>query len=214
MTTIADLFIGDDPLSWRSIGLDVDAGHIAHVGHVRLHFDPGSERRGILSWTLAGTPDESVTDVDGLPTAHGEPAALSALAPSHLIGAESIDHLVVLTPDIDRTVGAVERLLGLPLRRERDADRDGVAMRQAFFRMGEVVLELVGGPDRDAAGGPARFGGLVFTVTSIEDAVDFLGEDLVSAPKPAVQPGRLIATIRPAAGLAVPLALMTPEPGR
>ena len=214
MTTIADLFIGDDPLSWRSIGLDVDAGHVAHVGHVRLHFDPDSAGRGILSWTLAGTPDESVTDVDGLPTAHGEPAALGGLAPSHLIGAESIDHLVVLTPDIGRTVAAVERLLGLPLRRTRDADGDGVAMRQAFFRMGEVVLELVGGPHSDPAGGPARFGGLVFTVTSIEDAVDYLGEDLVSAPKPAVQPGRLIATVRPAAGLAVPLALMSPEPGR
>ena len=66
MTTIADLYIGDDPVAWRSIGLDVDAGHVAHVGHVRLHFDPHQETRGIVSWTLAGTPDESVSDVDGL----------------------------------------------------------------------------------------------------------------------------------------------------
>jgi hypothetical protein len=214
MTTIADLYIGDDPVSWRSIGLDVDAGHVAHVGHVRLHFDPHSAARGIVSWTLAGTPDESVASVDGLATAHGEPPALGGLAPTHLIGAESIDHLVVLTPDMDRTTRAVERLLGLPLRRTRDAERDGVAMRQAFFRMGEVVLEVVSGPGSDPSGGPARFGGFVFTVTSIEDAVDFLGDELVSAPKPAVQPGRLIATVRPAAGLSVPLALMTPEPGR
>jgi catechol 2,3-dioxygenase-like lactoylglutathione lyase family enzyme len=214
MTTIADLHIGDDPVAWRSIGLDVDAGHIAHVGHVRLHFHGDSDQRGILSWTLAGTPDETVTDVDGLATAHGEPAALGGLGPSHLVGAQSIDHLVVLTPDIDRTVKAVERSLGLPLRRTRDAERDGYVMKQAFFRMGEVVLELVGGPEPDPAGGPARFGGIVFTVDSIEDAVELLGEDLVSEPKPAVQPGRLIATVRPGAGLAVPLALMSAEPGR
>src|SRR4051794_30303670 len=167
MTTIADLYIGDDPVAWRTIGLDVDAGHTAHVGHVRLHFDPHAERGGITSWTLAGTPDESVTEVDGLRTAHGEPAPLGGLAPSHLIGAESIDHVVVLTPDMNRTTTAIERLLGLPLRRTREAERDGVAMRQAFFRMGEVVLEVVGSPEPDRDGGPARFGGLVFTVTSI-----------------------------------------------
>jgi hypothetical protein len=35
---------------------------------------------------------------------------------------------------------------------------------------------------------------------TLDEAVDFLGPDLVSAPKPAVQPGRRIATVRPAAG--------------
>ena len=87
-------------------------------------------------------------------------------------------------------------------------------MRQAFFRMGEVVLELVGSPEPDPAGGPAAFWGLAFTVASIEEAVDFLGPDLVSAPKPAVQPGRWIATVRHEAGLSVPLALMSDEADR
>ena len=149
--------------------------------------------------------------MDGLPTGHGEPPSLGGLAPSHLIGAEVIDHLVVGSPDLDRTVRAIERGLGLPLRRTRDADNAGRKMRQAFFRMGEVVLELVGPPAPDPAGGPAAFWGLAFTVASLDEAVDFLGPDLVSAPKPAVQPGRRIATVQPAAGLAVPVALMSDE---
>jgi hypothetical protein len=214
VTTIAELHIGDDPLLWQAIGLDVDAGHTAHVGHVRLHFHRDADRRGILRWVLAGTPDEDVSDVDGLVTGHGEPPTRAGLAPSHLLGAEVIDHLVVGTPDVDRTVRALERGLGLSLRRTRDGESAGEKIRQAFFRMGEVVLELVGPPEPDPAGGPATFWGLAFTVTSIEEAVDFLGPDLVSAPKAAVQPGRWIATVRPAAGLSVPLALMSDERDR
>jgi len=215
MTTIAELHVGDDPLAWKTIGLDVDAGHTAHVGHVRLHIHPDAPRRGIFRWVLAGTPDEDVSEVDGLPTGHGEPPSLSGLAPSHLLGAEVIDHLVVGTPDLDRTVAAIERRLGLPLRRTRDAERAGQPkMRQAFFRMGEVVLEVVGPPAPGRAGGPAAFWGLAFTVASLAEAVDFLGSELVSDPKPAVQPGRWIATVRPEAGLSVPVALMSDEADR
>jgi hypothetical protein len=211
MTTIAELHVGDDPVAWKAIGLDVDAGHTAHVGHVRLHFHPESPERGIFRWVLAGTPDEDVTEVDGLATGHGEPPTLAGLAPSHLLGAEVIDHLVVGTPDLDRTVRALERSLGLSLRRTRNA---GPKTRQAFFRMGEVVLELVGPTEPDPAGGPAAFWGLAFTVASLQEAVDLLGSDLVSEPKPAVQPGRWIATVREAAGLAVPVALMSDEADR
>jgi hypothetical protein len=111
-------------------------------------------------------------------------------------------------------VRAIERSLGLSLRRTRDGDNSGQKVRQAFFRMGEVVLELVGPPEPDANGGPAAFWGLAFTVASLPEAVDFLGSDLVSEPKPAVQPGRWIATVRSAAGLAVPVALMSDEADR
>jgi catechol 2,3-dioxygenase-like lactoylglutathione lyase family enzyme len=214
MTTIAELDIGDDPLAWQAIGLDVDAGHTCHVGRVRLRFHPDAERRGILAWTLAGTPDESVNDVDGLETRHGEPPSLPGLAASHLLGATNIDHLVVTTPDVDRTVAAVQQRLGLTLRRTRDGEAYGQKMRQAFFRMGEVVLEVVGPSEATPSGEPATFFGLAFTVASLPEAIDFIGSDRVSEPKPAVQPDRSISTVQSAAGLAVPLALMSPEPRR
>jgi catechol 2,3-dioxygenase-like lactoylglutathione lyase family enzyme len=213
MSTIAELHIGDDPYAWQSVGFDVDAGHTCHVGQVRLRFHPDAEQRGILSWTLAGTPDETVTDVDGLPTAHGEPPNLRGLAASHLIGATSIDHLVVTTADVDRTVDVVQRRLGLPLRRTRDGEAYGRTVRQAFFRMGDVILEVVGAPTPEPDGGGARFFGIAFTVISLPEAAAFLG-DLMGDPQPAVQPDRMISTIRSAAGLAVPVALMSPEPDR
>jgi catechol 2,3-dioxygenase-like lactoylglutathione lyase family enzyme len=212
VTTIAELHIGDDPLAWQAIGLDVDAGHTCHVGHVRLRFHPDAERRGIFAWALAGTPDEGVADVDGLETRHGEPPALAGLAASHLLGATNIDHLVVMTPDVDRTVAAVQQRLGLPLRRTRDGEAYGQQMRQAFFRMGEVVLEVVGPPEVKPSGGAATFFGFALTVASLPEAIDFIGPDRVSEPKPAVQTDRSICTVRSAAGLAVPLALMSPEP--
>ncbi len=221
MTTIAELLIADAPEAWQAVGLDVDGGGDAHVGMVRLRFDPAAATGGtkagedtaIRRWTVAGAPDEDVRDVDGLATAHGDPPGRSALPSSHLIGVRSIDHLVVMTPNLDRTVQAIERQLGLPLRRTREAGTPGRPARQAFFRMGEVVLEVVGPPEPDPRGGPARFWGLVLTVESLDEAVDFLGER-IGEPKPAVQEGRLIATLKPEAGLAVPLALMSAAPAR
>jgi hypothetical protein len=209
MTSIAELRIADDPLAWQALGLDVDGGHATHLGHVRIQFDPHAEHVGIVGWTVAGAPDEAVSDVDGLPTAHGEPPSLAAHASSHLLGVEQIDHLVVTTPDLDRTVDALTRKLGLLLRRTRDTGTPERPMRQAFFRMGEVVLEVVGPRQPDADSGPARFWGLALTVLSLPEALGFLGADLVGEARVAVQPDREIATVRPAAGLAVPVALMS-----
>jgi hypothetical protein len=55
----------------------------------------------------------------------------------------------------------------------------------------------------------ATYWGLVLIVDDIEAACSHLGPDVIGAPKPAVQPSRLIATVRSGAGLGVPLALMS-----
>ena len=117
------------------------------------------------------------------------------------------------TPDLDRTIAAIETGLGLPLLRTRDADSPGAPMRQAFFRMGEVVLEVVGGAEPDPGGGPARFYGIAITVEDLDAAVERAG-DRIGRAKPAVQRGRSIATFRKEAGLGVPVALMSPAPAR
>lgn len=212
MTTIAELTLADDLDAWRAVGFTVTDDGICRIGNVRLRIlpVPEGERGGVTGWTLAGLPDEGVTDVDGLPTSAGEPPP-PVEGTDHPIGAARIDHVVVMTPDLDRTVRAIEPALGLPLKRTREGEAYGRPMRQAFFRMGEVILEVVGPPEPDEAraGGPAGFFGLAVTVASLDAACDHLGPDLVSAPKPAVQEGRSIATIRSAAGLAVPVALMS-----
>jgi hypothetical protein len=154
-----------------------------------------------------------MTDVDGLPTGHGAPPSMPAPPGGHPIGASVIDHVVVVTPDLARTIAAIEAGLGLPLLRTRDAGSAGASMRQAFFRMGEVVLEVVGGSEPDPDGGPARFYGIAITVEDLDGAVERAG-DRIGRAKPAVQRGRSIATFSKDAGLGVPVALMSPSPAR
>jgi hypothetical protein len=214
VTAIAELVLADDPAAWRAIGFSVDDEGVALVGTVRLRFT-GEPAAGVTRWMLAGMPDEDVVDVDGLATSVGEPspAGSAGAGDGHPNGALAIDHLVVTTPDLTRTTTAIERRLGLPLRRVREAGSPERPLQQGFFRVGEVVLEVVGPPAVAAGGpapsGPARFYGLAFTMGSLDDAVTLLGPDRVSEIRLAVQPGRSIATVRAVAGLGVPVALMS-----
>ena len=87
------------------------------------------------------------------------------------------------------------------------------APRQAFFRVGREILELVQEPEDvvERAGGrdrPARFWGLAVLVDDLDHAVAAMAPH-VGSVRAAVQPGRRIATVRRSAGLAVPLALMS-----
>jgi hypothetical protein len=56
--------------------------------------------------------------------------------------------------------------------------------------------------------GPASLWGFVLNVQDLDGIAAHLGPDVLSPPKPAVQPGRRIATFRSAAALGVPVALM------
>jgi catechol 2,3-dioxygenase-like lactoylglutathione lyase family enzyme len=210
MTTIAELTVHDSPEAWRRVGFAVDDSGRCQIGTVRVRISDQEGSRGVVGWVLAATPDDEVLEVDGLPTSVGDPPPAAPGDP-HPDGADHIDHVVVVTPDLDRTVRAVERSLGVPLRRTRDGESGGRPVRQSFFRLGEVILEVVGSPEPDPAaeGAPAQFFGLAVSVVSLDAAVDRLGTELVSEARPAVQPGRRIATIRQAAGLAVPVALMS-----
>src|SRR3546814_11927488 len=84
---------------------------------------------------------------------------------THPTGARHIDHVVVLSPDLARTTAALEAL-GVPARGERDTDSYGAPMRQVFFRLGAVILEVVGQPDTAGAGDPGFFG-LALTVDDL-----------------------------------------------
>jgi len=213
VTRLAELVISADPQAWRDAGFAVDDEGVSQVGLVRLRLDPSGAAPGLRSWVLAASPDAGMTEVDSLPTGHGAPPALPAPPGDHPIGASVIDHVVVATPDLARTIAAIESGLGLPMLRTRDAGSADAPMRQAFFRMGEVVLEVVGGVEPDPRGGPARLYGIAITVEDLDRAVEVAG-DRIGRSKPAVQPGRSIATFRKEAGLGVPVALMSPSPER
>jgi hypothetical protein len=203
--TVDELVVADEPPRWRDAGFTVE-GAIAALGAVRARLDGAPDRgsRGITSWALRGAPAVAPDGtIDGLPTGGSERAPV---APgTHANGTIEIDHIVVATPDWPRTIAAFERT-GFELRRERDAGR----MRQGFFRAGPVVLEIVGGHEV-TGDGPATFFGLALNVADLDATKDFYGE-LLSDPKPAVQPGRRIATLRHRdAGLSTAIAFMSLE---
>jgi hypothetical protein len=114
-----------------------------------------------------------------------------------------------MTPDLDRTTEALGAV-GLEVRRTREA---GGGRRQHFFRLGEVILEVVG-PAKPAGEGPAAFWGLALTVADIDATAAHLAGRL-SEPKAAVQADRRIATLRPGNDVSVPIAVMSaaPAPG-
>lgn len=197
---VGELHIRGDVAAWERIGLHVDDG-AARVGGVTLRFDVG-EPAGLIGWGLVDSAT-AATDIDGLATTHVEPPA--GPAPHHPLRIVSFDHVVVMTSSLERTCGAIESATGEGLRRVREAG----AVRQGFHRLGEVIVEVV--ETAQVTSPTASFWGFVWNVEDLPAACAALGPDVVSPPKPAVQPGRFIATVRESVGLGVPLALMTPR---
>ena len=207
---LAALLVADPAERWEALGFAVP-GDDMELGGVRVTL--GVAGHGITRWAIRGI--DATTDIDGLPTAiDGLPTA-PATTPSqrhpvpHPNGATGIDHVVVVTPDFDRTAAALAET-GMPLRRVREVGKPGepIAFRQGFRRLGPAILELV--EAKTAPPGPARFWGLVVIVEDLSALASRLGDHLGSI-KPAVQPGRHIATLRESAGLAPRVAFMDPE---
>ncbi len=205
--TIDQLTIADEPGAWAAIGFAVD-GRTIVIGDLRIGLAAaGPGERGLTGWSLRGA---AATDLDGLVTESSDrPPPCGA---PHANGITAVDHVVAVTPALDRTVARLEAA-GLELRRIREEPTPAGAPRQAFFRLGEVVLEVVQEPaaaiERGGADRPAFFWGIALTAPELDRTVAGLG-DRVGSVRPAVQPGRRIATLRRSAGLALPVALITP----
>ena len=199
MAELAGLLIGDAPDVWAGLGFVVDEGDAVHVSGVRHQL--GGAAKGIRDWSLRDTDEAGI---DGL--ALGMPVAPPQPTPEHPNGVVALDHVELATPNVGRTIEAIEAA-GIELRRVRDA---GPGRQQAFFKLGEVVLELVG-PKAPAGDGTPRFYGLAWTVRDADETAAFFG-DRLKPFKDAVQPGRRIATLSSSAGSTVPHAFMTAEP--
>ena len=205
--TLDELTVADEPERWEACGFQLQ-GDTCVLGETRIRFAPHEGKRGLAGWSLR---EVDSLDLDGLPTARSDQPPPPE-APPHPNGITSLDHVVAISSELDRTV---EKLVaaGLDLRRVREEPTPAGAPRQAFFRLGSVILEAVQEPaeasERHGGDRPAFFWGLALTAPDLERTAAFLG-DRVSDVRPAVQPGRQIATLRREAGLSVPVALMTP----
>lgn len=193
---IEQLTIGADPVSWRRAGFAIE-GDGTRAGAVDLCFARGE---GMIGWRL-----NRDAEIDGLPLAAAANAPASARP--HPNGVIQIDHLVVFTPDLERTTRALEQI-GVERRRFREVETDDGSLRQGFFRLAEVILEVV--EHARVEDGPARFWGITFAVQDLDAAAELLGDRLGSI-RDAVQPGRRIATVRREAELGLPVALISAE---
>jgi hypothetical protein len=219
---IDELAVADSPEAWSALGFELD-GDTCVVGEVRIRLAGDDAGKGLAGWSLrrladpdAEDRDAARTDLDGLPTSLSERPPPEARGP-HPNGISGLDHVVAITPALERTVAALQAA-GLDLRRIREEPTPAGAPRQAFFRLGATILEVVQEPPEaiERGGGverPAFFWGLAFVAPDIDSTVAALG-DRVSEVRPAVQPGRSIATLRRSAGLSLPVALITPPPAR
>jgi hypothetical protein len=210
--TIDELTVADPPEAWRAAGFDVD-GERVEIGSVRIRLAGPAAGRGIVACTMRDLVEERP---DGLPVTGSTSPAREPLAAAHPNSAVSLDHLVAFSPDLERTIGALEAA-GLELRRLREEPTPAGAPRQAFFRLAEVIFEVVqtppGSHEERNPEAASRFWGLAFGVEDLDACAGYLG-DRLGTPRDAVQPGRRIATLRREAGLGPGIAFMSPAPAR
>jgi hypothetical protein len=204
--TIDRLIVGDEPEAWVAAGFAVDPDATCRIGTVRVELAGRVAGKGLRRWSLRDTGP--LEEIDGIPTATStEPPAEGATHPN---GTLRIDHLVLASADGARTAEAITTATGLEVLRVRESGSYGAPMVQRFFRMGEVVLELIS--PEDPTDGPTRFFGAAVDVEDIDALPAFYGERLGSV-KAAVQEGRRIATLRHKdLGLSVAIAFMSPGP--
>jgi hypothetical protein len=207
--TIDALTVADETAAWSAVGFELE-GDTCVVGDVRIRLAGPGAGSGLVGWSLR---EVQARDLDGLATTRSgrEPPTER---PAHSNGIVALDHVVVISPALDRTVAVMEGA-GLDLRRIREQPTPAGAPRQAFFRLGDTILEVVQEPAEATAraGGdrPAFFWGLAFLAPDLEATVAALG-DRAGEIRPAVQPGRRIATLRRSAGLSLPVAIMSSQP--
>ncbi len=193
------LFIGGAPSPWGLAGLSPQGspvGSLASTSNATLVWPSEELPSGALEIAFDGV--QSGADLDGIECAEFI-STPDGLEPSDSL----IDHVVVMTNNLERTCEAVTEATGCPLKRVREVGE----IRQGFHRVGEggVILEVVERADVSRT----SLWGLVIATPSFDDLVQAAG-DLVSEPKDAVQPGRRISTVKAKAGLGIPVALMTP----
>lgn len=198
------LGLGADAAAWGRCGFTVAGGGLVTVGDVTIMIGAGG-RPGLNAWGFSPQPDAAV---DGIPLVA---APVPAPPVAHPCGAVAIDHVVVVSPDPDRTLAAL-RTIGCELRAEQSGEHRGTRVRRLFLPLPQALLEVVG-PAAPAAGSgsePAALWGLTFVTPDIGATASRLGPR-AGPVRPAVQSGRRITAVGPDAGLGTRVAFMSPR---
>ena len=194
---LASVLLPGDVEPWSGVGFSPDDGGRLCFANGAVEF--GRDRPGL---SIDDSGADVATDVEGIPIRRGQ----VHLGSGHANGAVELDHIVIMTPSLDRTSAAVADMLGLEQRRVRETSD----VRQAFHRFADhdgargCIIEIV----ENGRVGRTDIWGLVVIVDDLDVAVA-AAPDLIGRPKAAVQAGRRIATVSRAAGLTTAVAFMS-----
>ena len=132
--------------------------------------------------------------------------SLARLCGTNANTVEYLEHIVVMTPVLSDAITANEAI-GVPCKRIREV---GNGARQAFFKLEQTVLEIVGPATR---GRPGCWG-LALMCSDIAQAVATARANGLQAtePKLAIQGGQIARIVDPLDGVAI--AFMQPGPRR
>ena len=132
--------------------------------------------------------------------------SLARLCGTNANTVEYLEHIVVMTPVLDDAIAAIEAI-GVPCKRIREV---GNGARQAFFKLEQTVLEVVGPATRGRSG----CWGLALMCSDIDEAVATARANGLQAtePKLAIQGGQIARIVDPLDGVAI--AFMQPGPRR
>lgn len=184
------IVVGDAPAAWERAGFTLTGSTNDEVvlGPIRIRL-AGGDRRGVVAWEFSGLQDDC--SVDGLLSlGRDEPHSVEVTHPNKV---SLVDHVVLMSPDVERTVASLQAA-GFESKRRRVLDTATPPRQQVFFWAGPSILELVGPLEAESAK-PATIWGLALVSDDLDASKANLG-DLLSDPKGAVQQGRQIATVR------------------
>lgn len=105
MAVSVDSFdVADPPEAWAQAGFTVEDG-VCRIGAVSIRLLGREPGKGIVGWSLRDLPPDAPGVLDGVRTTR---ATTAPPAPAtHANGATSIDHVVLLSPHLRRTVDAL-----------------------------------------------------------------------------------------------------------
>ena len=173
-------------------GVD-DAALANRADSLTLPAADGAARSVSFNNFLPGVWTGNITSDGDLATRR---AAFEKLWGSNANTVDYLEHIVVMTPSLETAIAAHEKI-GLPCKRIREA---GGGVRQAFFKLEQTVLEIVG-PGR----GTPSVWGIALMCKDIRRAVDLARANGMEAtePKIAIQGGKIARLVNPLDGVAV-----------
>lgn len=141
-----------------------------------------------------GIPIELV-HVDARPYAVQASPAAAQYPPGSFV--QGLDHVVLLSPDLESSRSLYQDELGIRLALDRSFEARGV--RLLFFRLGGVTIEIGGALGSEPRTEKSdRFGGLAWRVEDVDAARARLAQDGfdVSAVRNGHKPGTRVSTVR------------------